>query len=127
MGIANRLGLACLFPCLSSAPYLSFPATLPLSSAPVPARNQSTMKLLKLSEKSNNAAHSTVRDKLFEALGDLERGEGTISKANKVLIISLDNTNDMYNYSFYQAGMSMSECIALVEVIKDEFLDIMKK
>jgi hypothetical protein len=81
--------------------------------------------VIKLADRSANAAHSTVEDKLEEALHDLRGGQGVIARANKVLIIPLADQDDGYAHGFYQAGMSMSECIALVEIAKTMFLEQM--
>ncbi len=65
----------------------------------------------------------TVREALEQALLRLDDKDSNISSANKLLIISLDDTDDgYYNTSFTQANMKMSECLALIEIMKTEFL-----
>jgi len=59
---------------------------------------------------------------LQDALADETIIDGTYDKA---VLIKLNNKNGDYNVGFSQSGLSMSECIALVEVVKELFKEEM--
>jgi len=72
------------------------------------------MKVIDLADKSNNAnfmSPSKLLDKAAERVEDTD----------KVLILRLNTINESYDISFMQCGMSMSECIALLEIAKTLF------
>jgi len=62
---------------------------------------------------------------LLEALLKQYNEEKPEALPNKLLIIPLRDGEDMYDVGFSQCGMSMSECIALMEVAKTLFLNQM--
>ena len=66
---------------------------------------------------------------LEEALADLGNTESEESSAftspTKMLILALDDSDENYTIGYIQAGMKMTECIALVEVAKQRFLQNM--
>lgn len=64
----------------------------------------------------------SVRDMLLDAVDDPMIIDGTF---NKALLIKLDDKNKAYTVGFSQAGMSMSECLALVGVMKAVILEEM--
>lgn len=81
-------------------------------------------KVVRLGERGWNAKMMTPEDALRDALADL--GErGAFERGEKVLILALDDTGEGYDISFIQAGMSMSECIALCSVATDVFKEQM--
>ena len=51
--------------------------------------------------------------------------DGDISP-NKILVITLNSKDDTYATSWHQAGMKMSDCLALIEVAKVRFLQEME-
>jgi len=65
------------------------------------------------------------QDILEEALRELKEGVLTCHPT-KALIILLDNSGDLYDTRFYQAGMKASELIALIEYQKQVFFDMMR-
>ena len=78
------------------------------------------MKIVKLSKEANNGKMRTPIDSLEEAIEDFKNGE--LKGYNKILIIPLKASNEIYDVTFIQAGMTMSECIALIEIAKTTFL-----
>lgn len=68
----------------------------------------------------------TPEDALRDALNDVGN-RGALEKGKKILILSLyegEDGND-YDMSFHQAGMKMSECLALAELSKKLFSELM--
>ncbi len=61
------------------------------------------------------------RQALECALEDVGKN-GAFKKGKKLLIFALDESDGDYSVSFVQAGMKMSECVALCEVAKSVFL-----
>jgi hypothetical protein len=61
---------------------------------------------------------------LEEALSYIRDPDDTssFSKAKKMMIISLDDSDECYQVNWLQAGMKMSECVSLCEVAKVQFL-----
>jgi len=72
---------------------------------------------------SGNGCHTSPMQALENAINDIKEGYIT---PNKILILSLDTSLEGYSTSFHQAGMRMSECIALCEVAKVRFLQEME-
>ena len=73
-----------------------------------------------MAEKKQDGTLQTPRQALEAALADIGvKGEAINGK--KLAIIALNDKDDAYHVSFYQAGMSMSECVALCEVAKSLF------
>ena len=62
---------------------------------------------------------------LNDALEDIVKGSGAFKNGKKLIVICLDDTEDNYDISWIQAGMSMSECLALCDVAKARFLSQM--
>ena len=77
-------------------------------------------KISYLSDKTHNGDHWSVQQMLQDALeSPAIPEEGNFDKA---LFVKLDSNNGDYTVGFSQAGMSMSECLALIEVVKTMFL-----
>ena len=77
--------------------------------------------VISMANKLRDATLQTPEQALEDALKDI--GElGAFKDGKKILIIGLDETDGKYDVSFIQAGMKMSECLALVEVAKIIFL-----
>lgn len=72
-------------------------------------------KVTSLGVYANDGSMMKPTDALEECRKDLESGETT---ANKLIIISLDDRDGSYQTSFWQAGMSCSQMVALLEVMK---------
>ena len=84
-------------------------------------------KIVSLSEAHNNGIVRSPKDALEDALGDIGKN-GALEKGKKLIIISLDDegNGDTYTVNWYQAGMKMSQCVALCEVAKIQFLTEME-
>lgn len=50
---------------------------------------------------------------------------GALESGKKCIVIALDDNDNNYSVSFLQAGLKMSECVALAEVAKSIFLSEM--
>ena len=74
-------------------------------------------KVTNMGKHSNNGALSSVESVLKDAIDKIGK-KGAFIGGKKILILCLDDTDDQYQVSFIQAGMAMSECIALCEVGK---------
>lgn len=81
-------------------------------------------KIINMGEQTNNGALQSPKQALECALEDIDGGRGAFAGGKKVLILALDD-NDQYSISFRQAGMKVSECIALCEIAKTLFLSEM--
>ena len=80
--------------------------------------------IISLSEKAKSGAHRTPEDMLSEALEEVRCGEFKENK--KMIILTVDESNQSYNVTWMQAGMVMSQCVALCEVAKIKFLTEME-
>ena len=81
-------------------------------------------EIASLSEYSNNGKMRTPEQALKDTLADIGK-RGAFEKGKKILIIGLDESEEQYFISWAQAGMKMSECLALLEVAKGRFLSEM--
>ncbi len=79
-------------------------------------------KVSYISDKKCDGTLWSVRDMLRDALDDPQIIDGTF---NKTLLLKLDDKNDAYTVGFSQAGMSMSQCLALARVAEAMFLEEM--
>ncbi len=78
--------------------------------------------IISMSKKTGDAGMSSPREVLEDALIEVEKKEsGAFKDCQKLLVLALDD-NDQYVVSFIQAGMKMSQCVALCEVAKTIFL-----
>ena len=48
---------------------------------------------------------------------------GAFIEGKKLIVIGLDDNDDKYTWSFNQAGMSASEMVALLEIVKKQLID----
>jgi hypothetical protein len=81
----------------------------------------------RLSEFTNSASHLSPVQACEDAIRELnERQRGAFNAdCKKLLILSLDERDGQYKVSFIQAGMKMSECVALCEIAKNIFKEQM--
>lgn len=79
--------------------------------------------LITMASISSNAMLSTPEMVLKDALDSIGK-TGSFKEGKQLLILALDRgeKGDDYNISFIQAGMNMSECIALCDISKTLFL-----
>ena len=82
------------------------------------------MSVEEISKHTLCARHCTVKKCLEDCLREVEEG-GQYEHATKAIVIFLDDRDNKYKFGWYQAGMSMSGCISLVEVAKMTFLEHM--
>lgn len=79
------------------------------------------MKVESMSKASGNALMASPEEALKDAIETI--GEcGALEQGKKVLILALDDTQDNFSIGFFQAGMRMSECLAVCETAKSIFL-----
>ena len=76
------------------------------------------MKVVKMSDKTNNGKQANVIDQLEGCLKEIK--EGTINP-DKIVILALDTSDDSYAVSWFQANMRMSECVSLADIAKSMF------
>lgn len=80
--------------------------------------------ILNLAAFANNGIMQNPEEALLDAINEIKEGNGAFT-GKKVLILALDDTDESYSVSFIQAGMHMSECLALCEIGKSVFKDHM--
>ncbi len=66
----------------------------------------------------------TVEEMLEDALEEIKSGN---RKANKAMVLFLDDKSGKYNTGFSQSGMSVSQCVALLETAKFDFFKGLKR
>jgi len=81
-------------------------------------------KVISMSKKASNGVMMSPEDALRDALSCI-RKDGAFEKGKKLIVLAVDDTDGDYSVSFIQAGMTMSQCIALCEVAKSIFLSEM--
>lgn len=73
---------------------------------------------------TQDASKISVIDMLRDSIEDVKSGNRR--ECRKAIVIFLDDTeNGQYDAGFNQAGMKVSEMIALIEYIKHDLLDSM--
>ena len=77
--------------------------------------------VVELADVANNGCMWSPQQALNSALQDVGH-RGAFKCGKRLLVLALDDSDGDYNISFVQAGMSMSECLALCEVAKTVFL-----
>lgn len=82
---------------------------------------QNRFKIVPIVEKSESSRSWSIEQALEQTLQEIKSGE---IKANKMLIVFLDDRND-YSTHFFNVGMVVSEIISLCEVMKVRCLGIM--
>ncbi len=86
------------------------------------------MNVVDISKEAGNSMRTTEQmlEEALEFIRDPENSASCFVKAKKMLIISLDTSNDMYFVNWMNAGMNMSQCVALCEVAKMQFIGEME-
>lgn len=79
-------------------------------------------KISYIAAKKCDGALWSVKDMLQDAISDPQIIDGTF---NKALLIKLDDKNNAYTVGFSQSEMSMSQCLALIEVVRSVILNEM--
>ncbi len=80
-------------------------------------------EVAKLSEFSGNGNHRGAIDAVNDHKQELE--DGRLKGFEKVMIISLDDTDGNYSVKWSQAGLKSSEMLSLLEVAKTTLLGTM--
>lgn len=79
--------------------------------------------IVNMGPRFNSGLLATPEMVLLDSLADVGK-RGALKEGKQLLIIALDRgkKGDDYSISFNQAGMRMSDCIALLEISKTLFL-----
>ncbi len=77
-------------------------------------------KIYELKKDPNRGDLRQPLDALEDAIASVGKN-GALERGKKVLILALDETDGEYDVSFFQAGMHMSDMIALCDIAKSEF------
>lgn len=77
--------------------------------------------VINMANAGRNAMLQSSRQALEEAIIDIDNKRGAFAEGKKVLIIALDDSTGEYCISWIQAGMKMSECMALCDIAKGCF------
>ena len=80
----------------------------------------SDKKVIRLADAANSGTHRSPENMLEEALKEVREGQWAARK--RMLVITVDEEDDSYVVNWMQAGMKMSQCVALCEVAKVKFL-----
>ncbi len=82
------------------------------------------MEVVSLSKESGCGMVRSPEQMLEEALAEIrdDDSESFFKSGKKMMVISLNTNDDEYHVSWMQAGMKMSECVALCEVAKTKFI-----
>lgn len=75
-------------------------------------------KITNISTKTRSSLSSSPEQILNEALKLLESEGTSFYQCKKMIIIALDDNDGKYDINYKNAGMSCSECIAVVELLK---------
>lgn len=73
-----------------------------------------------MADKLNDGRYNSPEQLLKTIMKDM--GPDGPVKGAKMLVAILDDSSGDYEFSWYQCGMKMSECISLCEVAKTRFL-----
>ena len=81
-----------------------------------------------LASKCGNGKTTTPTQMLQEVLERIEKKESVYGTATKAIVILLDDSDSEYPYAsvWHQAGMTMSQCVALCAVTQQKFFDQMR-
>jgi hypothetical protein len=78
-------------------------------------------KITSIGSASNDGTMMRPEDTLKDAIDSIGK-EGALKNGKKVLVLALDDTNENFSITFFQAGMTMSQCLAVCETSKAIFL-----
>ena len=84
-----------------------------------------TDKIESLSKHTNDGTMRSPEQCLQDCLKDIGK-HGAFTNGKKILVLCLDDTTGGYAVSWAQAGMRMSECLALCDVGKQLMLSEME-
>lgn len=78
------------------------------------------MKIVRLDRKANTG-HRTVVQLLEDELERWNSPEWKDEQRKKAVILYLDDDDNEYDVGWSQAGLKMSECVALCDIAKNVF------
>ena len=78
------------------------------------------MTIISIADAAGSGTHRSPENMLEEALKEVR--EGSWEGRKKMIVITVDEDDDSYIVNWMQAGMRMSQCMALCEVAKVKFL-----
>lgn len=77
------------------------------------------MNITHIGSKTEDSTHYNTIQVLESVISQIKNGE---LECNKLLVLTLDDTDGQYNTTFTQGQMSMSECISLCDISKTLFM-----
>ena len=80
--------------------------------------------VVSMARAASNGTMQTPEQALQDALNDIGKN-GAFKNGKKLLILALDESDEKYQISWIQAGMKMSQCVALCEIAKSLFKEDM--
>ena len=86
-----------------------------------PKARKAKSTVIRLAEKSDNANFWTVKEMLEDAVKDISEAEPD-KLPTKAIVLTVGDRNGAYDVHFVQAGMKMTEVLALLEVAKIKIL-----
>jgi len=85
-------------------------------------RSKGKSKVIRMADSSGDSFHDTPLSLLQEAIKDITEDRSNLARCNKLLILGLNTEDDMFDVSFMQARMRMSECVTLCTAANTIFL-----
>lgn len=82
-------------------------------------------KITQIGDYTNDAMMVSPEGCLRNCLDNEIGKNGAFKDGKKLLILCLDDTKKGYDLSFMQAGMKVSEIVALLEIAKSNFIESM--
>jgi len=80
-------------------------------------------KITSIGHVKGDASIISPRQCLVDCLENDLGNRGAFKEGNKLIVIGLDDNDGKYSWSFNQAGMSASQIIALLDVVKHQIID----
>jgi len=81
------------------------------------------MSVIPIIGKTQSADSWTPKQMLEDAISDIEnKTDQVAAKAKKAFVVFLDDSDGQYATNFYNAGMSHSQIVALIEAMKIQLL-----
>ncbi len=75
------------------------------------------MTLHSMADTTNSSKHDSPEQMLERALARVGK-QGPLENGKKALLLVLDDTDGCYDVAWMNAGMSYSQCVALMEYVK---------
>lgn len=78
-------------------------------------------KVTSIGSASGDGTMMRPEDTLQDAIDSIGK-KGALKNGKKVLVLALDDTDENFSISFFQAGMTMGQCLSVCETAKMIFL-----